>query len=111
MTALTIYRSLARRVFIDGTAYNMTAEDWEDQAQANEAARLACVCVTLGHTPLRGDHLDEDLNKLADAVAHHMGIDMTAPYGYALVVEPCDTMSHSGNSAGMVESPTARKSG
>jgi hypothetical protein len=89
MTTLTIHRSLGRRVFLaDRQAMRLIAEDWPTDQQAEEAASLACIALTLGHTELRPDHLHADLDRLANSIMRQLAVDDTRPYGCALLLEP-----------------------
>ncbi len=86
--AVTVNRSLARRVFIDGAAYKLYGEDWSTPAQCEDAASLACVAITLGSFRLTPGSIDADLDTLADRIMWQMKLDGSRPLGCSLILEP-----------------------
>jgi len=102
---LTVARSLDRIVQIGGKKYRLFAEDWLNAYQAEEAAS-ACA-ITLNKLAAQDDdHDTDDISfecnlplvgaMLASLARDKLGVDDARPFGFAIVVEPCDNVSHSG---------------
>jgi hypothetical protein len=94
LDGFTVHRSLARVVTIGGKSYRLTAEDWQDIAQAEEAASLCAILVNSAGFHLSGSTatgLESGLGKYARA---RLNVDDSRPYGFSIVVEPIDGAGH-----------------
>lgn len=96
---ITVTRSLDRILQIGGKKYKCYAEDWETEAQAEEAASLCAVAVN--YAASEGSALDGGcllspalvpaFGALLGIVARaKLGVDDSRPFGFAVVVEPIE---------------------